>query len=284
MFGERGGSSSFARHAFNELISFIAGWAILIDYIIIVAFAVDLGRPLHRADLGRIHPRLGRDRRRWCGNRPRGGDQYRRLHQVRAAAPADPDRARRRRAPGGRDRGRGDRRVPSRSAHGAHRPVHHAVGEAPRRGAGGLDAGVRRHRGGIGPRARLQLAAPGPAACRGRQRDAAAGHLRGDGGDRPDGGAGGRDAAWATDGAWGEVHRGADPGGRPELRPALAVGAAADRSGGDRADGPDVGGGDVDARPVAARVRAGHEPAGAELAGQAQSAVDALHRDPDRRR
>jgi basic amino acid/polyamine antiporter, APA family len=39
MFGERGGSSSFARHAFNELISFIAGWAILIDYIIIVSFA-----------------------------------------------------------------------------------------------------------------------------------------------------------------------------------------------------------------------------------------------------
>ena len=28
---------------------------------------------------------------------------------------------------------------------------------------------------------------------------------------------------------------------------------------------------------------AGHEPAGAELAGQAQPAVDALHRDPDRR-
>ena len=26
---------------------------------------VDLGRPLHGADLGRIHPRLGRDRRRW---------------------------------------------------------------------------------------------------------------------------------------------------------------------------------------------------------------------------
>ena len=39
MYGERGGSSSFARHAFNELVSFIAGWAILIDYIIIVAFA-----------------------------------------------------------------------------------------------------------------------------------------------------------------------------------------------------------------------------------------------------
>jgi APA family basic amino acid/polyamine antiporter len=39
MYGERGGSSSFARHAFNELASFIAGWAILIDYIIIVALA-----------------------------------------------------------------------------------------------------------------------------------------------------------------------------------------------------------------------------------------------------
>jgi APA family basic amino acid/polyamine antiporter len=39
MYGERGGSSSFARHAFNELVSFIAGWAILIDYIIIVSFA-----------------------------------------------------------------------------------------------------------------------------------------------------------------------------------------------------------------------------------------------------
>jgi APA family basic amino acid/polyamine antiporter len=39
MYGERGGSSSFARHAFNELVSFVAGWAILIDYIIIVSFA-----------------------------------------------------------------------------------------------------------------------------------------------------------------------------------------------------------------------------------------------------
>ncbi len=39
MYGERGGSSSFARHAFNELMSFVAGWAILIDYIIIISFA-----------------------------------------------------------------------------------------------------------------------------------------------------------------------------------------------------------------------------------------------------
>jgi basic amino acid/polyamine antiporter, APA family len=39
MFLERGGSASFARHAFNELVSFIAGWAILIDYIIVIALA-----------------------------------------------------------------------------------------------------------------------------------------------------------------------------------------------------------------------------------------------------
>jgi basic amino acid/polyamine antiporter, APA family len=39
MFRQRGGSSTFARHAFNELIAFIAGWAILIDYLIVIALA-----------------------------------------------------------------------------------------------------------------------------------------------------------------------------------------------------------------------------------------------------
>jgi APA family basic amino acid/polyamine antiporter len=39
MIRERGGSATFARHAFNELISFIAGWAILIDYLIVIAAA-----------------------------------------------------------------------------------------------------------------------------------------------------------------------------------------------------------------------------------------------------
>jgi APA family basic amino acid/polyamine antiporter len=34
---ERGGSAVFARYAFNELISFVAGWAILLDYIILIA-------------------------------------------------------------------------------------------------------------------------------------------------------------------------------------------------------------------------------------------------------
>ena len=39
MFRERGGSSTFASYAFNELISFIAGWAILLDFIIVIALA-----------------------------------------------------------------------------------------------------------------------------------------------------------------------------------------------------------------------------------------------------
>jgi APA family basic amino acid/polyamine antiporter len=39
MFRQRGGSSTFARHAFNELVAFIAGWAILIDYLIVIALA-----------------------------------------------------------------------------------------------------------------------------------------------------------------------------------------------------------------------------------------------------
>jgi len=37
---EAGGSSSFARHAFNDLVSFIAGWALLLDYIVTIAISV----------------------------------------------------------------------------------------------------------------------------------------------------------------------------------------------------------------------------------------------------
>ncbi len=54
---ERGGASAFARYAFDELWSFIAGWAILLDYLIVIAigalaishylaaFWSELGRP-----------------------------------------------------------------------------------------------------------------------------------------------------------------------------------------------------------------------------------------------
>ena len=36
---ERGGASTFARYAFDELWSFVAGWAILLDYLIVMAAA-----------------------------------------------------------------------------------------------------------------------------------------------------------------------------------------------------------------------------------------------------
>jgi APA family basic amino acid/polyamine antiporter len=36
MFRERGGSAVFARYAFNELVSFVAGWAIVLDYTILI--------------------------------------------------------------------------------------------------------------------------------------------------------------------------------------------------------------------------------------------------------
>src|SRR5580692_1877974 len=39
MFPEAGGSSSFARHAFNELVSFIAGWGLSLDYILTIAIS-----------------------------------------------------------------------------------------------------------------------------------------------------------------------------------------------------------------------------------------------------
>src|SRR3954462_10263804 len=39
MFPEAGGPSSFARHAFNEVVSFFAGWALTLDYIITIAIS-----------------------------------------------------------------------------------------------------------------------------------------------------------------------------------------------------------------------------------------------------
>jgi len=32
-----GGSTNFARYAFNELVSFVSGWAVALDYVIVVA-------------------------------------------------------------------------------------------------------------------------------------------------------------------------------------------------------------------------------------------------------
>ena len=39
MLSDAGGSASFARHAFNDLISFIAGWGLLLDFIVTIAIS-----------------------------------------------------------------------------------------------------------------------------------------------------------------------------------------------------------------------------------------------------
>ncbi len=56
---ERGGATVLARYAFNELVSFIAGWAICLDYLILVAlcaFATTdyLGTFWHEFDSGLV--------------------------------------------------------------------------------------------------------------------------------------------------------------------------------------------------------------------------------------
>ncbi len=58
---ERGGSTVFARHAFNEFWSFVAGWAILLDYTILIAvcaFAATNYLAAFYAPLGRGTPEL----------------------------------------------------------------------------------------------------------------------------------------------------------------------------------------------------------------------------------
>ena len=39
LYPERGGSAVMARYAFNELLSFVAGWAILLDFLILIAIS-----------------------------------------------------------------------------------------------------------------------------------------------------------------------------------------------------------------------------------------------------
>ena len=70
MYPEAGGSSSFARHAFNELVSFFAAWGQMLNYIITVAisaFFVPHYLAVFWAPLGdspgRHHRRRRRDRR-----------------------------------------------------------------------------------------------------------------------------------------------------------------------------------------------------------------------------
>ena len=50
---ERGGASTFARYAFDELWSFIAGWGIVLDYLIVMALCAFTVPALPGGVLGR---------------------------------------------------------------------------------------------------------------------------------------------------------------------------------------------------------------------------------------
>ena len=51
---DRGGSTVFARYAFNELVSFVAGWAILLDYVILIAVTAYSSTQYLRVFWGRL--------------------------------------------------------------------------------------------------------------------------------------------------------------------------------------------------------------------------------------
>ena len=69
MFPEAGGSSSFARHAFNEVVSFFAGWGLSLDYIITVAISAFFVPHYLGAFCPGARPRPGGRRRRRRGDR-----------------------------------------------------------------------------------------------------------------------------------------------------------------------------------------------------------------------
>lgn len=54
-FHESGGSASFSRHAFNDLISFIAGWGLLLDYIVTIAISAFAVGPYLGYFFGDLH-------------------------------------------------------------------------------------------------------------------------------------------------------------------------------------------------------------------------------------
>src|SRR3954468_19551316 len=102
MFPEAGGSSSFARHAFNELASFFAGWALTLDYVITIAisaFFVPHYLGAFYAPLRHNPGRLGTGLRR----RDALPARPRRPHPPQAGAcpgaPGDPPHGRERRLP-----------------------------------------------------------------------------------------------------------------------------------------------------------------------------------------
>ena len=66
---DRGGSTVFARYAFNELVSFIAGWAILLDYMILIAVTAYSATQYLRTSGARWATATRRSGSRWRSSR-----------------------------------------------------------------------------------------------------------------------------------------------------------------------------------------------------------------------
>ena len=82
MFPEAGGSSSFARHAFNEVASFFAGWALTLDYIITIAISAFFVPHYLGAFLPALQPQPGRHLRRRRRDRAARGAEHPRPPRV----------------------------------------------------------------------------------------------------------------------------------------------------------------------------------------------------------
>ena len=72
MYPEAGGSSSFARHAFNEFWSFFAAWGQMLDYVITIAIRPSSCRTTSVAVLGAAAALAGGHRGEHRGRRARG--------------------------------------------------------------------------------------------------------------------------------------------------------------------------------------------------------------------
>ena len=72
---DRGGSTVFARYAFNELVSFIAGWAILLDYIILIGARVLRAEELQLLVFLRLHRARRAGQRKGLRQWPRATDR-----------------------------------------------------------------------------------------------------------------------------------------------------------------------------------------------------------------
>ena len=175
---DRGGATVFARYAFNELVSFVAGWMILLDYIILIAvtsFSATNYLAAFWSPLG-----SGTDELLLCfaiiayvAIRNIRGFSKTRVNRIAALVVADLAH------PGARHRPRARRLLPPRHDHRHHPPRRHAdVGGhrvRARRGDGELH-GARVRLGAVGRGRRGPARAQAP---RGRRGDHRHGRLHG---------------------------------------------------------------------------------------------------------